>query len=157
MKQVLINKGRAIVKEVPAPGLDPGEILVRVQVSCLSVGTEMSGIRSSATPMWKKALQQPEKLFSTLKLAKTVGIQRTWSLIEEKRDAVLPTGYSAAGIVERVGANITNFSSGDRVACAGNQYAYHAEFIRVPGNLCVLVPDEVSFEEGDTSCQPYNG
>lgn len=150
MKQVLIQRGAAIVKDVPSPGLDPGEILVRVQVSCLSVGTEMSGVRSSATPLWKKGLQQPEKLISTINLVKTIGLQRTWSLIEEKRDASQPTGYSAAGIVEAVGVQVKDFSVGDYVACAGNQYAYHSEFIRVPENLSVLIPEGVSFEDAST-------
>lgn len=150
MKQVLIQRGTAIVKDVPSPGLDLGEILVRVQVSCLSVGTEMSGVRSSATPLWKKGLQQPEKIISTINLIKTIGLQRTWSLIEEKRSASQPTGYSAAGIVEAVGAGVKNITPGDFVACAGNQYAYHSEFIRVPENLCVLIPEGVSFEEASS-------
>lgn len=150
MKQVLIQKGVAIAAEVPAPTINPGEILVRVQVSCLSVGTEMSGVRSSAVPLWKKAMQQPQKLTATLDLLKTIGVQRTWSLIEEKRDAAHPTGYSAAGIVESIGSKIKNFKPGDRVACAGNQYAYHAEFVRVPENLCVSIPDNISFEQAST-------
>jgi hypothetical protein len=58
MKQVLIQKGSAIVTEVPIPKIGSGEILVKVHTSCLSVGTEMSGIRSSAVPMWKRAMKQ---------------------------------------------------------------------------------------------------
>ena len=99
MKQVLIHKGNAILTEVPAPSIEAGEVLVQVRASCLSVGTEMSGVRSSAIPLWKKVLQQPEKIISTIELAKTIGFNRTWSLIEEKRDASFPTGYSASGEV----------------------------------------------------------
>src|SRR5262245_39665162 len=132
MKQVLIQKGAAIVADVPAPQVQPGEILVRVQTSCLSVGTEVSGIRHSAVPMWKKVLQQPEKVATAVRLLATQGLRRTWSQIEEKRDAAFPTGYSAAGIVVEVGADIQDVHRGDRVACAGAQFAHHAEFIRVP-------------------------
>ncbi|MFN2302023.1 MAG: bi-domain-containing oxidoreductase [Gammaproteobacteria bacterium] len=150
MKQVLIHKGAALVADVPAPQAGPGEVLVRVAVSCLSVGTEMSGLRASAVPLWKKALRQPQKVADTLRLATTLGVKRTWSLVQEKRDAAVPTGYSAAGTVVAVGDGVDDLAVGDRVACAGNQYAHHAEFVRVPRNLCVPLPEALDFEEGST-------
>ncbi|MDP1604385.1 MAG: bi-domain-containing oxidoreductase [Legionella sp.] len=150
MKQVLIHKGAAIVGDVPAPRVGPGEVLVRVHTSCLSVGTEMSGVRSSAVPLWKKALKQPEKVVATLKLASSLGLNRTLSLIEEKRDAAHPTGYSAAGTVIDIGAGIHDIAIGDRVACAGAQCAHHAEFIRVPRNLCVPIPASLDWDSSST-------
>lgn len=150
MKQVLIEKGNAVVAEVPAPRIEAGEVLVRTRVSCLSVGTEMSGVRASATPLWKRALQQPEKAAAALKMVASQGLRRTWSLVEEKRDAAHPTGYSAAGVVAEVGKDIDDLAPGDRVACAGNQYAYHAEFVRIPRNLCVRVPEGLDWESAST-------
>ncbi len=150
MKQVLIHNGSAIIAEVPAPSIEAGEVLVRVQASCLSVGTEMSGIRSSAVPLWKRALSQPEKAKALLKMTASTGLRRTWSLVEEKRNATYPTGYSAAGIVEEVGAGVNDIVSGDRVACAGAQYAFHAEFIRVPRNLCTCLPESLDWESAST-------
>ena len=41
---------------------------------------------------------------------------------------------------------MTGFRGGDRVACAGVGYASHAEVLSVPKNLCVRVPDNVSFD-----------
>lgn len=150
MKQVLIHKGCALVGLVPAPCAEPGEVLVRVQRSCLSVGTEMSGVRASAIPLWKKAFQQPDKIATTFKLASSMGIKRTLSMLEEKREASFPTGYSAAGIVVAVGADITDMAVGDRVACAGAQCAYHAEWIRVPRNLCVPIPSSLDWNSAST-------
>jgi len=150
MKQVLIRKGSAIVGEVPAPGCEAGEVLVRVRVSCLSVGTEMSGVRSSGMPLWKRVLQKPEKVASTVQMLATQGVRRTWSMVEEKLDEANPTGYSAAGVVVEVGAGIRDIAPGDRVACAGAQCAYHAEFIRVSRNLCVPLPDDVDWESAST-------
>lgn len=150
MKQVLIRKGKSIVTDVPAPHVGPGEILVHVQVSCISVGTEMSGVRSSAVPLWKQALQQPEKVATTFKRVATTGLRRTLSLVEEKRDAASPTGYSAAGVVVEVGAGIQDIAPGDRVACAGGGYAHHAEFIRVPRNLCTPMPEPLDWECAST-------
>jgi predicted dehydrogenase/threonine dehydrogenase-like Zn-dependent dehydrogenase len=150
MKQVLIKKGVARATDVPVPQLEAGEVLVSVQVSCLSIGTELSGVRGSAVPLWKRALEQPEKAMTVLKMAADQGFNRTWSVIEEKKDAAYPTGYSAAGFVVAVGPAVQDFAVGDRVACAGAQYAHHAEYIRVARNLCVLMPAGIDFESAST-------
>ena len=150
MKQVLISKGAAVIEEVPVPGIGPGEVLVRVQSSCLSVGTEMSGLRSSAIPMWRRALKQPEKVAATIRMASTKGLKRTWSLVEEKRSESRPTGYSASGVIVEVGSDIKDLMAGDRVACAGGGYAVHAEFIRVPRNLCVPLSDAIDWDSAST-------
>jgi predicted dehydrogenase/threonine dehydrogenase-like Zn-dependent dehydrogenase len=150
MKQVLIKKGMANAAEVPAPQLAAGEVMVRVQASCLSIGTELSGLRGSAVPLWKRALAQPEKAMNALKMVGEVGLRRTWSVVEEKNGAEHTTGYSAAGIVVGVGADVRDLIVGDRVACAGAQYAHHAEYIRVARNLCVTLPANVDFEAAST-------
>ena len=150
MKQVLIKKGVAQAVEVPIPGVSDGEVLVQTQVSCLSIGTELSGLRSSGEPLWKKALNQPEKLMTVANMVRDSGLKRTKSLIEEKREAQHPTGYSAAGIVVAVGKGVNDLQVGDRVACAGAQFAHHAEYIRVARNLCVKVPEKLDFEAAST-------
>ena len=45
-----------------------------------------------------------------------------------------------------VGEGADEFRVGQRVACAGDQYAHHAEFNWVPTNLCVAVPEGVAPE-----------
>jgi threonine dehydrogenase-like Zn-dependent dehydrogenase len=150
MKQVLIRGGAATVSEVPAPLVEPGTIVVRVRNSCISIGTEMSSVTASGTPLWKRALAQPEQVKRLAEKVSTVGVARTWSLVSGKLATGNPTGYSAAGVVEEVGEGITDLKPGDRVACAGAQYANHAETIRVPRNLTVPVPEDVSFEHAST-------
>ena len=39
-------------------------------------------------------------------------------------------------------------AKGDRVACSGAGFASHADIIWVPENLCVKLPENVSFDEG---------
>ncbi|QWE29000.1 bi-domain-containing oxidoreductase [Polynucleobacter sp. AM-7D1] len=150
MKQILISKGQAILEEVPAPQAGPGEILVKVDTSCLSIGTEMGSIKSSGIPIWRKALNKPEKAVATLKLASSIGVAKTWQLIKRTQSASSPTGYSASGVVMSVGRGILDVTPGDRVACAGSRYAYHSEYIRVPRNLCVTLPDKVSLRDAST-------
>jgi predicted dehydrogenase/threonine dehydrogenase-like Zn-dependent dehydrogenase len=150
MKQVLIRRGRAMVADVPAPTIERGELLIRVRASCLSVGTELSGVRSSARPIWKRVLEKPALLKTALDLAATHGLARTWEQVQTQRNAAHPTGYSAAGVVVEVGGDVKDLFVGDRVACAGAQYAHHAEFIRVPRNLCVALPDDLDIEAAST-------
>ena len=67
MKQVLINSGKVKLSEVPSPTPQPGEVMVQVEFSCLSSGTEMAGISSSSVPLWKKAIKEPNKALRTIK------------------------------------------------------------------------------------------
>ena len=147
MKQVLIKRGQAIVADVPRPEVSDDNILVQVKCSCISIGTEMSGVRGSGVPLWKKALQQPDKVKKVLNMAMTEGIGKTREAVRGKLEAGAPTGYSASGVVVAVGKNIRDIKAGDRVACAGAQCAHHAEVISVPRNLAVLIPDGVSYGE----------
>lgn len=45
-------------------------------------------------------------------------------------------GYSAAGIVEEIGAAVEGLKPGDCVAIYGGPYVYHAEYLSVPEMLC---------------------
>jgi predicted dehydrogenase/threonine dehydrogenase-like Zn-dependent dehydrogenase len=61
-------------------------------------------------------------------------------------DQPMPLGYSSAGVIAALGEEMQGFKVGQRVACAGGGHAVHAEYITVPRNLLVHVPDEVDFE-----------
>lgn len=150
MKQVMISKGAAIVDDVPVPSIGTGEVLVRTQASCLSTGTEVAGLMSSGVPLWRRALRQPEHVVKTAKMAMDKGVRSTIRAVEQKRDEARPSGYSAAGVVVEVGADVRDIVVGDRVACAGGGYAVHAEYIRVPRNLCVVIPGELTWDAAST-------
>ena len=150
MKQILLKQGAPVVELVPAPQVEPGTILVRTAVSCISVGTELSGLKMSGTPLWKKALAQPHKIRQALDMVSEKGLSRSFADIKGRAEASQPVGYSAAGTVIAVGAGVEGFVAGDRVACAGAQCAHHAEILRVPVNLAVRVPDDVSFDAAST-------
>ena len=150
MKQVLIKSGQAVVEDVPSPKVEPKNILVAVEYSCVSVGTEMTGIKMSSLPLYKRALKQPHHVKKVMQLAKDEGIRRTWSRVSGMLASGMPTGYSAAGRVIAVGEQVAGFKLNDIVACAGAGIANHAEVINVPVNLAVHVPDGVSSESAST-------
>ena len=58
MKQVLVSGGAVRLEEVPAPLVEPGTVLIQLDHSCISIGTEMSGVKSTGLPLWKRALRQ---------------------------------------------------------------------------------------------------
>jgi predicted dehydrogenase len=83
-------------------------------------------------------------------MMKEQGFVRTLERVRGKLAAGTPTGYSAAGRVVAVGADVEAFCVGDRVACAGAGIANHAELIDVPVNLAVCVPNEVGIHHAST-------
>jgi len=140
VKQALVKAGAVIVQEVPAPQVSSKSVLVRVRHSCISLGTELATLKNSALPLYRRALKQREHAKRVFTIMRDQGVKRTLYRVRGILDAGLPTGYSAAGEVIEVGSEVTGFSIGDLVACAGGRFANHAEFIDVPVNLCVKIP-----------------
>jgi predicted dehydrogenase len=140
MKQVLIKDGEAAVTEVPAPQVGVRNILVRVQHSCISVGTEMAGVKGSVNPLYKRLLEKPARIKKAFDFVRDQGIARGWSLATGELTEAQATGYSAAGEVVEVGTEVVGFKPGDLVACAGAGVANHAELIDVPVNLAARIP-----------------
>src|SRR6266852_8537149 len=93
-----------------------------------------------------RAVEQPHLVSQVIQRAKSEGILNTAEAVRSKLGSLLALGYSAAGNVIEVGNDVSNFHVGDRVACAGVGYASHAEVLSVPRNLCVRLPDQVSFD-----------
>lgn len=150
MKQAIVRKGFVIAEDIPAPVVSDGSVLIKVIYSCISAGTEKAGVISSGTPLIKRILKQPEKVIKTLKLAKSEGISRVYKQVVGEIQAGKPIGYSLSGVVVGVGKGIQQFKTGDRVAAAGGGYANHAEFVDVPVNLVVKIPEDLGFMEAST-------
>jgi predicted dehydrogenase/threonine dehydrogenase-like Zn-dependent dehydrogenase len=150
VKQVLAKGGVVTVESVPAPLVSPKNLLVRVAWSCVSVGTEVAGVRLSGLPLYRRALKQPQHLKKVLETMRDQGVKRTWDRVTGKLAAGTPLGYSAAGTVIGIGAGVDGFQPGDRVACAGASIANHAEVIDVPVNLAVRVPEDLSLDMAST-------
>ncbi len=126
--------------------VEPGTVLIQMNHSCISIGTEMSGVKSTGLPLWKRAMRQPQHVKKVVDMVLADGLAATRRLVQERLSVELPTGYSGAGVVVEVGAGVDEFALGDRVACAGAQCAFHAEIVRVPQNLVVHIPGNVGFD-----------
>ena len=150
MKQVLLKQGGVVVADVPAPQVEPNCILVRTAYSCVSVGTEMSGVKASNVPLWKRALERPDQIRRVIRMVATDGLARTRDTVQSRLALASPIGYSLAGTVIGVGADVDDIAVGEQVACAGAQSAHHAEIVCVPRNLVVPVPDGLDLADAST-------
>lgn len=149
MKQVLQNykSGELAVKDVPAPRQSKGNVLVENTFSLISAGTEKSTVDMAKKSMVGKAVARPDLVKKVLNQVSKNGIIDTAKMVLNRLDSEAALGYSSVGIAKAVGRDISDVTVGHRVACAGQNYASHAEMITVPKNLCVPVPENVTDQQ----------
>ena len=148
MKQVAQNykSGELAVLDVPAPACKPGGVLVRSLYSLISTGTEMMKVSEARMSLLGKARARPDQVRKLVDSVAQQGAVATYKKAMNRLDSYTPLGYSLCGVVVEVGAGAEQFSVGQVVAAAGNEFALHAELNWVPTNLCVPVPDGVAAE-----------
>ncbi len=150
MKQVIqsTRTGKLALREVPAPQVRGGCVLVRTRASLISAGTDRMLMDFAKKSLAAKARQRPDLVKKVIAKAKRDGVAATMRAVLARLDEPLPLGYSAAGEVVAVGAGLEGvFRVGQRVAVAGAGLANHAELNVVPRNLVAAVPDDVPDEE----------
>lgn len=110
------NVARLIEEDVRMPG--NGEIMVKLCVSSISSGTERANIIGSKTVSWNAP---------------------------EAKEAIFPrrAGYSSAGIVEKVGKDVSKFKVGDKVAL---WWSKHNQYITISENNACNI-DNIPFED----------
>lgn len=150
MQQAIIRKGKVLAESTPPPQIEPDRILIRVIYSCISAGTEMSGVKESSISISQRLLKQPQKIKDGINLVRNIGLNKTIALFKGFTEGGTQTGYSASGIVVAIGKGVSNIKPGDRVAASGGGLANHAEYISVPVNLVMKLPDNVNFREAST-------
>ena len=146
MKQVLLDlqSGSIRVEDVPVPAVTRG-VVVENAYSLISAGTESSLINLAGESLIGKARARPDDVKKVLQKIGTDGPLPAYRQAMSRLAKPEPLGYSSAGTVVKTG--VDDFEVGDRVACAGAGYAVHAEYVAVPKNLCVRIPDGVGLRE----------
>ena len=154
MKQVIeeLKTGHVRVVENPATRCGSNEVLIKNAVSLISPGTEKLMIEMGKKSLVGKAIARPDLVSLAYQKAKKEGFLNVFREAMSRLDEPVPLGYSSAGTVIEVGANVRGFAVGDAVACAGHGYASHAEIIAAPPDLCTLIPklndgSALSFDE----------
>lgn len=142
MKQLVqdFKSGAVQVVEVPVPAATRGMVLVRNAFSVVSAGTERMTVATGQASLLEKARQRPELVKQVFANVRREGVAATVRKVQAKLDQWKQLGYATAGTVIEVGDGVTGLAPGDQVACAGQDYASHAEIVCVPQNLCARVP-----------------
>ncbi len=150
MKQVLQNlrSGETSVEDVPVPAPRPGSVLVQTAASLVSAGTERMLVAFAEKSLLGKARSRPDLVRQVLDKARREGMLTTVEAAFNRLDQPMALGYSSAGTIRALGAGVQGLHEGQRVACAGGNYAVHAEYGVAPVNLVTPLPDEVDFEAG---------
>ena len=149
MKQLIqeMNSGQTRVVEVPSPRLGPGRVLVRVEASLVSAGTERTTVQFAQKNIVSKARSRPDLVRMVLDKARRDGLLSTLEAARSRLDEPMVLGYSCAGTVIEVAEDILDIQVGSRVACAGGGHAAHAEIVSIPRNLVAAVPEHVGGDE----------
>lgn len=142
-----MRSGAITVRDVGEPRA-PGRsgVIVRNYASVISAGTEKMSVDLARASMIEKAKSRPDDVKKVLSEIKQQGFWATYRRIMRKLDTPKAMGYSCAGEVIAVSDDVDDLKPGDRVACGG-QGAHHAEVVSVLRNLCVKIPDHVSYED----------
>ncbi len=125
------------------PMAPPGGILVQTTHSVISPGTERMKVEQAKMNLLQKARARPDQVRKVLDTARNLGWRNALEKVRNRLATPTPLGYSAAGIVTQVDPGNTRFRVGDRVACAGAECAFHAEYLAIPDLLAAKVPANV--------------
>ncbi|MDQ0647057.1 NADPH:quinone reductase-like Zn-dependent oxidoreductase [Microbacterium natoriense] len=118
------------LEQRPTPSPRPGEVLIRVHASTVSIADHRSRARDIPAGLGLLA-------------AAGLGVFRP-------KHPIL--GMDAAGVVEAVGSGVTAFTAGDRVIAAmGGAFGGHAEYVCVPADGAITrAPASMTLEEAVT-------
>ena len=149
MKIVVLDlkTGEISVEDIPIPKVKPNTLLVKTHYSAVSLGTEIRTIRFARRSLIGKARERPDLFKQVLESVKKGGLLETFTKVQERLNMPFPLGYSIAGEVVDVGEDVHDFAVGDKVACSGSEYAFHAEYNNIPEMMCVKIPSSVDLKE----------
>jgi predicted dehydrogenase/threonine dehydrogenase-like Zn-dependent dehydrogenase len=141
MRQILQNlrSGATVLEEIPAPQVRPGHLLIATTRTLVSSGTERMLVEFGRAGLIEKARQQPDKVRMVLEKIRSDGLSATLQAVRSKLEQPLALGYCSVGRIAEVGAGVSGFAVGERVASNGK----HAEVVCVAQNLCARVPPAV--------------
>ncbi|MBI3695663.1 MAG: oxidoreductase, partial [Acidobacteria bacterium] len=149
MRQLIQNRKSGAIEliEAPAPVCGPRAVLVQTLASAVSAGTERHMLKLGRQSLARTAWERPDLVARVLGKFEREGLAATIRAIRDKTEQTVALGYSSCGRVVETGTEVHDLRPGDLVACAGQDYASHAELVTVPRTLVARVPDGVPVDQ----------
>src|SRR5512135_271979 len=118
MRQLLQNMrdGKAVVEDVPVPIARSGTALVKTAASLVSAGTERMVVEFAEKSLVGKARSRPDLTRQMLEKARREGLITTMQSAFNRLDQPMALGYSSAGTIVELGANMQGLKVGQRIA-----------------------------------------
>ncbi len=127
VKRALVKEPFQVeIQESELPEPSANQILVQTEVSAISPGTELAVY--TGTHQWLQDPKMPDWKFP------------------------FPSGYSAAGTVVAVGADIQGWQAGDRVSYPGNHASAELLTLGHERGRWWKLPDNLDFEKASLAC-----
>lgn len=138
MRQLFLDKGLLVVKEVSQPALHDTSVLVAVAYSCISSEGEVRLVTEDQASSLVQNV--PHRIKKVLQSITSNGIEVTKNLMEHTlNNEVSALGYSCSGRVIATGKKVFSVRAGDYVACSGVNLANHADIVCVPEHRVVVI------------------
>ncbi len=134
------KSGAVELVEVPEPVCGSGCVLVRTLASVVSGGTERNTVRVSRGTAIQTAVRRPDLVRRAVNKFRKDGLTAMAKVIKDRIERTTALGYSSAGVVIETGNGVEDFVPGDILACSGQGFASHAQFVSVPRRLLARVP-----------------
>lgn len=143
VRRVIDRKGRVQVVELPEPAPGPHEVLIENAFSLISTGTELGTLSKTPLELVRQTLTDPWMRHVVKATIFSSGIPQTMRRVWQEMTTFREIGYSGAGRVLAIGAEVEGLRVGETVAYAS---AGHAEQVTPCLNHVVPVPAEVPLE-----------
>ncbi|MEE8525283.1 MAG: bi-domain-containing oxidoreductase, partial [Thermoanaerobaculia bacterium] len=140
IRRVIDRKGKVQIIDLPAPDFGPRQVLVQNAYSLISSGTELGTLSKTPAELVKQTLADPWMRHVVKQTIFATGLAQTGGRIWKEMIVPREIGYSGAGRVLAVGAEVEGFRAGDTAAYAATG---HAEVVAPAIHHIVPVPLEV--------------
>jgi predicted dehydrogenase/threonine dehydrogenase-like Zn-dependent dehydrogenase len=140
MRQLFLDKGNLVVKEVAQPLLNEYSVLVSVHYAYIYSETNLSNVDIQESFL----SNVPHKVKRVLE---AVAWQARSSKNKKNTKSHTLLGYSCSGRVVSVGKKVTRYAPGDYVACIDPGYSPHTDLICVPEQCMVKITDQSKIKE----------
>lgn len=142
-RRVIDRRGRVSILDLPEPHMGPDQVLVQAAYSLISSGTESGTLAKTPAELVKQTISDPWMRHVVQQTVFATGIGQTGRRVWHEMVTPREIGYSGAGIVLDVGANVQGIEIGQPVAYAAQG---HAELAVPALNHVVGVPNGVDLK-----------